>query len=301
MRRRATPRSGSRWTTPPGRASPSVARAELAGSADLALPLPVVLASREAGEYIGVHRRRRAPGPPGLGRASRDVLVPSHRRQAGSGRDHSRRHATGERSMSRMRHPNRRSRALLTAALVALPPVVPSALGADTAAPIARKKPTVRELHGDKFVDDYFWLREKSTPEVKAYLEAENVYTDAVMKPLQGAAGHALQGDARPHQGDRPLGPGARRRLLLLHADRAGASSTRSTAARRAASTPPKRCISTSTSSPRARSSWRSATMSVSDDGNLLAYTTDTTGFREYKLYVRTCAPASCWSSRPRR
>jgi oligopeptidase B len=28
-------------------------------------------------------------------------------------------------------------------------------------------------------------------------------------------------------------------------------------------------------------------TMSVSDDGNLLAYTTDTTGFREYKLYVR--------------
>ena len=28
-------------------------------------------------------------------------------------------------------------------------------------------------------------------------------------------------------------------------------------------------------------------TTSVSDDGNVLAYTTDTTGFREYKLYVR--------------
>ena len=28
-------------------------------------------------------------------------------------------------------------------------------------------------------------------------------------------------------------------------------------------------------------------TTSVSDDGNLLAYTTDTTGFRDYKLYVR--------------
>ena len=85
--------------------------------------------------------------------------------------------------MSRMRHTNRRGRALLTAALVALPPVVPSALAADTAAPIARKKPTVRELHGDKFVDDYFWLREKGTPEVKAYLDAENVHTDAVMAP----------------------------------------------------------------------------------------------------------------------
>ena len=55
--------------------------------------------------------------------------------------------------MSRMRHSNRRSRALLTAALVALPPVVPSAVAHDTAPtvapPVARRKPTVRELHGD--------------------------------------------------------------------------------------------------------------------------------------------------------
>ena len=39
-RRRATPRNGSPGTTPPGRASPSVVEVELAGSADLALPLP---------------------------------------------------------------------------------------------------------------------------------------------------------------------------------------------------------------------------------------------------------------------
>jgi len=35
-------------------------------------------------------------------------------------------------------------------------------------------------------VDNYFWLREKKNPEVKAYLDAENVYTDAVMKPTEG-------------------------------------------------------------------------------------------------------------------
>ena len=51
-------------------------------------------------------------------------------------------------------------------------------IAADTAAPVAKKRPTVRELHGDKFVDDYFWLREKGNPEVTAYLEAENAYTD---------------------------------------------------------------------------------------------------------------------------
>ncbi len=30
-------------------------------------------------------------------------------------------------------------------------------------------------------VDNYFWLREKSNPEVRAYLETENPYTDALM------------------------------------------------------------------------------------------------------------------------
>ena len=34
-------------------------------------------------------------------------------------------------------------------------------------------------------MDDYFWLREKTNPEVAAYLEAENAYTDAVMKPTE--------------------------------------------------------------------------------------------------------------------
>ncbi len=87
--------------------------------------------------------------------------------------------------MSRTRHSSRRSRALLTAALVALPPMVPSMIAADTVAPVARKRPTVRELHGDKFVDDYFWLREKGTPEVTAYLEAENAHTDSVMAPYK--------------------------------------------------------------------------------------------------------------------
>jgi len=34
-------------------------------------------------------------------------------------------------------------------------------------------------------VDNYYWLRDKKNPEVAAYLEAENAYTDAVMKPTE--------------------------------------------------------------------------------------------------------------------
>src|SRR5882724_5652381 len=50
--------------------------------------------------------------------------------------------------------------------------------------PVAPKKPHVRTLHGDRFDDDYFWLREKSNPEVTHYLEAENAYTTGTMKPF---------------------------------------------------------------------------------------------------------------------
>ncbi|MBJ8344571.1 S9 family peptidase [Antrihabitans sp. YC2-6] len=45
-------------------------------------------------------------------------------------------------------------------------------------APVAKKVPFERTHHGDTFVDEYEWLREKEDAEVVAYLEAENAYTD---------------------------------------------------------------------------------------------------------------------------
>ena len=45
--------------------------------------------------------------------------------------------------------------------------------------PVARKVPTERTHHGDTFVDDYEWLRDKESPETLAHLEAENAYTEA--------------------------------------------------------------------------------------------------------------------------
>ncbi|MBF6438386.1 S9 family peptidase [Nocardia cyriacigeorgica] len=56
------------------------------------------------------------------------------------------------------------------------------------AAPIAKTVPTERVHHGDVFVDDYEWLRDKDNPEVIAYLEAENAYTEAQtahLRPLR--------------------------------------------------------------------------------------------------------------------
>jgi len=46
--------------------------------------------------------------------------------------------------------------------------------------PVARQDPTIRDVHGDRVVDEYFWLRNRDDPEVIAYLDAENAHTQAV-------------------------------------------------------------------------------------------------------------------------
>ncbi|HUU46257.1 MAG TPA: S9 family peptidase [Acidobacteriota bacterium] len=53
------------------------------------------------------------------------------------------------------------------------------------APPVAKVAPKADTLFGDVRVDDYFWLREKTNPEVIAYLEAENAYTEAVTAHTQ--------------------------------------------------------------------------------------------------------------------
>ncbi len=54
--------------------------------------------------------------------------------------------------------------------------------------PQAKKIPVVREIHGETFVDEYAWLRNRDDPDTLAYLEAENEHTEASMahlRPLQ--------------------------------------------------------------------------------------------------------------------
>src|SRR6185369_3048528 len=69
--------------------------------------------------------------------------------------------------------------------------------------PVAPKVDHRETRHGATVVDPYFWLREKSSPEVKKYLEAENAYTEAMtagLKPFADALyqemlGHIKQTD----------------------------------------------------------------------------------------------------------
>lgn len=63
--------------------------------------------------------------------------------------------------------------------------------------PVARVVPTRLEKHGHVRVDDYYWLKEREDPDVIAYLQEENAYTEAVLadtEELQNALFEEIKG-----------------------------------------------------------------------------------------------------------
>ena len=153
--------------------------------------------------------------------------------------------------------------------------------------PQARRIPKTTIIHGETRVDDYFWLREKTNPEVIAYLEAENAYTAAVDEADRGAARRRstrrCSGASRRPTSTSPTAAAADFYYSRTEQGKQYPIYCR----KRRSRARPRRSCSTSTSWPGARSSSRSGRSSVSDDGNLLAYTTDITGFRDYTLQVK--------------
>src|SRR5436190_10556040 len=77
--------------------------------------------------------------------------------------------------------PVRRSAAAAVAALFA---VFSTAQQAPTP-PVGKRVQHEMQWHGRTVDDPWFWLREKADPEVRAYLAAENAYTEAMTKELQ--------------------------------------------------------------------------------------------------------------------
>ena len=63
--------------------------------------------------------------------------------------------------------------------------------------PAPPRRPTRLVAHGDVRIDDYYWLRDRTNPEVLDYLRAENDYAAAAMRttePLQAALFEEMRG-----------------------------------------------------------------------------------------------------------
>jgi len=151
--------------------------------------------------------------------------------------------------------------------------------------PVAKKIPKVDVLHGDRRVDDYFWLREKSNPDVISYLEAENAYTASVMKPTV-AFQESLYKEmlARIKQTD--LGVPVRDHGFLYYSRTVEGKQYPIHCRKTLAPDAPEQILLDVNELAVGQKFMALGAYTVSNDGNLLAYSTDNTGFRQYTLHV---------------
>jgi oligopeptidase B len=154
------------------------------------------------------------------------------------------------------------------------------------APPVAPKAPKVDVLHGDRRVDDYFWLRDKTNPAVAVYLQAENAYTDAVMKPT-AALREALYKEmlARIKETDESV---PYRKFGYWYYSRTEQGKQYPIHCRRKGSREaPEEITLDLNQLAEGQKFMALGSYAVSDDGSLLAYSTDNTGFRQYTLQVK--------------
>jgi oligopeptidase B len=152
--------------------------------------------------------------------------------------------------------------------------------------PVAKKVPKVDEVHGDRREDDYFWLRDKANPDVAAYLDAENTYTDAVMKPtlpFQDALYKEMLARIKETDVNVPY-----RKGTFWYYSRTEQGKQYPIYCRKAGSLEAAEAITLDLNQLALGQKFMSlGSYAVSDDGHLLAYSTDNTGFRQYTLYVK--------------
>ncbi|HWF02587.1 MAG TPA: oligopeptidase B, partial [Candidatus Angelobacter sp.] len=160
-----------------------------------------------------------------------------------------------------------------------------SASGA-AAPPTAKAIHTENDINGGKLVDDYHWLRDKSNPEVAQYLNAENAYADSVMAPtaaLQQKLYDEMVSHIKETDVNVPYKYGG-----YFYYSRWEKGQQYQIFARKKGSVDAAEEITLNVNELAKGQPFMSlGAYEMSDDGNLLAYTTDNTGYRQYKLRVR--------------
>ncbi len=176
----------------------------------------------------------------------------------------------------------RRSFSLALALVTALLPVRDAAAGP----PTAPRHPHFTVTNGDTLRDSYFWLRQKDAPEVLNYLKSEDAFTDSVMaptRPLQEKLYNEMLARIQETDVDVPYQDGGyfyytrteEGKQYPIHCRRKGNMNA------------PEEILLDVNALAEGQAFMRVGDFEVSDDGNLLAYTTDDTGFRQYRLNIK--------------
>jgi oligopeptidase B len=154
------------------------------------------------------------------------------------------------------------------------------------APPAAPKRKHIEVRQGVAVSDDYFWLRERANPDVVKYLEAENAYTGAMtvaLKPFEQALYQEMLG--RIKQTD--LAVPVRRGAYLYYSRTQEGKQYPVQCRRKGAMDAPEEIVLDPNELARTHKYVGLGPAAISDDDNLLAYTVDFTGFRQFTLNVK--------------
>jgi oligopeptidase B len=157
---------------------------------------------------------------------------------------------------------------------------------AGQAPPVATKVPHVTEPHGYRVEDDYFWLRDRDNPAVISYLAAEDAYADSMMagtKASQDTLYREMLGRIKETDDDVPY----LRDGWLYYTRTEEGKQYPIFARRRGSMAAPEQVTLDLNLIGEGKPFVGIGAYEPSDDGNKLAYTLDTTGYRQYALYVK--------------
>ena len=152
--------------------------------------------------------------------------------------------------------------------------------------PVAKKLPKTTKIHDEALVDDYFWLREKTNPEVIEYLKAEDAYANAMMATttsFQDALYKEMLGRIKETDVNVPYKNGE-----YFYYSRTVKGKQYPIQCRKKGSVKAAEEITLDLNEmAKGHKFFSLGAYQVSNDGKLLAFTTDTTGFRQYGLFVK--------------
>jgi oligopeptidase B len=157
----------------------------------------------------------------------------------------------------------------------------------DTVAPpIAKIVPHASTIHGETRIDDYFWLREKNDAEVVAYLQAENSYAETAMAPNRRLA-EELYDEMLSHIKQTDLSVPYRLGDYFYYSRTEEGKQYPILARKRSSSGGPEEITLDLNVLAEGHAYLGIGGYKISPDGNLLAYSLDTTGYRQYTLHIR--------------
>ena len=152
--------------------------------------------------------------------------------------------------------------------------------------PMTEKKPKTTNIHGTTLVDDFFWLREKTNPAVLAHLKAEDDYAATVMKPT-AALQEKLYNEMLSHIKQTDTNVPYRWGNYFYYSRTEEGKQYPIYCRKKGSLEAPEEVVLDQNELAKGQKFMSVGTFVPSDDGNLLAYSTDNTGYRQYTLQVK--------------